>query len=170
LKKLTAILFLGVLAFSHLGYYSIYRFQQQQWKEAMETKLLSIVSENVLEIIELEKNSADISWGKEYTEFTLHGELYDVAKLKKVNGKTFLYCLNDKKEKQLMLDYSKELKSTTDTGKSGKSSVNYQVTDLISSVPEKATFVAFALNKKSLDFIVALSSSDKTIHTPPPKA
>jgi len=136
----------------------------------MEAKLFANISETELEIIVLEDNTDHIKWEKEGKEFALHGELYDVAKIKKQKGKTLLYCINDKKEKQLLHDYSKALKSTTQPSKSGKNAVSFQLPDFLNASIERAVVFSIVSNKKIFDFNTALLSSDKEIHTPPPKA
>ena len=136
----------------------------------MEAKLFAHIPENELEIIVLEENAGHIKWEKEEKEFVLDGELYDVAKIKKERGRTLLYCINDKKEKQLLQDYSKALKSTTHPGKSGKNNINFQMPDFLYAAIEKNGAFSLVSNKKIFDFNTALSSSDKEINTPPPKA
>src|SRR4051812_27755727 len=113
-RKIIAISFLLIISFSHLGYYCIYRFHQYQLKEEMEARIFEHISDADLEVFELQKNSSDIEWEEEGKEFILQHELYDVVKIKIVGAQTLLYCINDKKEAQLIRDYSKALKAGND--------------------------------------------------------
>jgi hypothetical protein len=159
-----------IVSITHLGYYCVYRYQQQQQRKEMEAKLFENISESELDIIVLEENRDYIEWEKEGEEFVLQGEMYDVAKIKKVKGKTLLYCINDKKERQLLNDYSKVLKSTTCPGKSGKHIASFQLPDFLYALVEKNTGFTLLPNKKLFDFNTALTSSEKEINVPPPKA
>jgi hypothetical protein len=117
-------------------------------------------------------NKKDIIWEEKGKEFSLDGDLYDVAKTKIINGKTFLYCINDKKEEQVLQDRSNAVKSGTEqnanTNKQGNHSVKFQMNDYILSSIEKSVFTTASVTQEYSDFTVALVSSVKKVITPPP--
>ena len=71
------------------------------------------VSATSFEVFISEEHGNNMQWKDDGKEFTLNGEMYDVAKVKKVNGKTVLYCVNDKKEKELLSNFIKAIKELT---------------------------------------------------------
>ena len=52
-------------------------------------------------------NDHNIHWVETNEEFTYKGELYDVVKIKIINNNKYIYCLNDRKEEQLIDHYYK---------------------------------------------------------------
>lgn len=72
----------------------------------MKHRLLASVPEQLLQVINADVNKEAIEWEEAGKEFFLHGQLYDVAYIKTVNGHTFIYCLNDHKEDQLLKNLS----------------------------------------------------------------
>ncbi len=59
--------------------------------------------ERTLTQIELTPSTlASMHWEKANKEFILDGKMYDVVKTKTIKGKKILYCINDKKEQQLL--------------------------------------------------------------------
>jgi hypothetical protein len=170
LKKTIAISFLLILCVSQLGYYFIYHFQQIQVKREIKTKIFAALSESAFEIFIAEENIDAIKWEEDGKEFSLHGELYDVAKIKKINGKTLLYCVNDKKEKELLNNFIKAIKASTNNGKSGKHTLKFQLTDYTIIPIEKNAEVRLLCNQKFICYNSSLHTAITEINTPPPKA
>jgi len=101
LRKAFVILVLTAIFFNEVGYLFYYSYQQYQVKAAVKKELLS-VQDNCLDVIELNQNKQSIMWEEEGREFRLNNEMYDVKKTVIKNGKTYLYCLSDKKEEALL--------------------------------------------------------------------
>jgi hypothetical protein len=170
LKKIIAISLLLIVSFSQLGYYVIYRIQQHLIEEEIEAIIFASTPETSFEVFDLAQNSNNIRWKKEGKEFMLHGEMYDVAKIKKVQGKTLLYCLNDKKEKQLLRHFEKAMKHDSGSSKPGKNSIKFQISDFTNIDTEKTT-VSFVNIEKIIPFsITILHCQFKEITAPPPKS
>ncbi|HRI25725.1 MAG TPA: hypothetical protein PLZ45_13695 [Ferruginibacter sp.] len=91
-----------LLFLSQGGYHVFFSIRQYEAKEEMKHRLLASVPEHLLQVINADVNKEDIEWEEEGREFFLHGQLYDVAYTKTVNGHTLIYCLNDHKEDQLL--------------------------------------------------------------------
>ncbi|MEI9957157.1 MAG: hypothetical protein WDM90_12845 [Ferruginibacter sp.] len=122
----------------------------------MEIALFKTISDEDLEVFEFTENNTDIIWQDKGREFSLHGELYDVAKIKTIDGKVFLYCINDKKEEQLLHAYSKAVNSNIDSGKSGKNGFNFQLSDFINISIEKKTPPVLFINKGFIILVLLL--------------
>ncbi len=172
MKKIIPIFLLGLILFSQVGYYCITIIQQHLAKEAMEEQILASIPESSLKIFDAEANKNTIIWEEMGKEFSINGKLYDVAKIRLVNGKAFLYCLNDNKEDQVLQDRSNAVRSVTDqnanTNKQASHSVKFQMDDCIIAGVEKSDNTAQNISKEYSDLTVAIVSSIKKIITPPP--
>ncbi len=124
LKKLPLILLIFVLAYSQVGYYFVSRHYQALQKEVIKEKILSQLKEEELKIISASDNHQQIYWEEEGKEFLFKGEMYDVVKTKIVNGKVMLYCINDKKERELVDNYNLITKHNSSSDKKGKNTID----------------------------------------------
>jgi hypothetical protein len=120
LKKLSLIILIAVFAYGQVGYYIVMHHSQSVQKEVIKEKILSQFKEDELEIISVSDNHKQIYWEEEGKEFSLNGQMYDVVKRVIVSGKVMLYCINDKKERQLVDDYNSITKHNSADSKSIK--------------------------------------------------
>ena len=172
IKKTITISFLLLLFFSQLGYQFIYAIRQADAKEEAKQKLLALIPEAALELIDAGANKNDIKWEEAGKEFYLHGQRFDIAKIKEVNGKTMLYCLNDKKEEQVLQDLSKSIQSASDqsaNSKPGQHLVKFQIADFILDTQKIITTTYQPARQKHVGYIVAIANTIKEVNTPPPK-
>ena len=72
-------------------------------------------------------NKPDIRWIKQGKEFSYHGEMFDVVKTIDKNQKSFIYCINDKKESRLITNYNKNHNRHKTTGKNVNKILNYHL-------------------------------------------
>ena len=134
----------------------------------MERELLAHVPESSLEVIIAEQVADKIVWEEKNKEFSLDGILYDVARIEKKEGKTFLYCINDKKEEQLLDNLIKAVNKNHDN-KQGRNNIKSLLLDLVCmSDEEEPNF--FSVPSAYSFFDVTLVSSFEEINSPPPKA
>ena len=132
----------------------------------MEIELLAHIPESSLEVIIAEQVADKIVWEEKNKEFSLDGILYDVARVEKIEGKTFLYCINDKKEKQLLDNLVKAVNKNHDN-KRGRN-IKPVLPDLVFiNPPESPGF--FSVSSQYGFFKVSLVSFYKEIYSPPPK-
>jgi hypothetical protein len=168
LKKVLAATLLTILFTSQVGYYFIYTVHQYILKEKMERELLSHIPEASLEVLVAEELGDKIVWEEENKEFSIEGTLYDVARIKKSEGKTFLYCINDKEEKQL-LDGLANAVNSNHGNKQEKNTIKSLLVDLV-CLNDKEETISFRVPSKYSPFNVMLVSSFEEINIPPPKA
>lgn len=83
----------------------------------MRRRILEGVPDSYLLVIE---KTDDIEWVEKGRELMLGDEMYDVIKTKTDKGKTYLYCLNDKEETQVLKKFSKAVKSRSNSSSGGK--------------------------------------------------
>lgn len=132
----------------------------------MERDLLAHIPDSSLEIIVEEDFSDKIEWEEKGKEFFLNGELYDVARIKKEEGKTLLYCINDKKEKKLLDKLVKAVNKNHDNKRSRN--IKPALPDLVSMCLFETPDL-FSGSSQYIPFKVSLVFSYKEIHSPPPK-
>lgn len=159
-----------LLFLSQGGYHLFYTIRQYEIEEEMKHRLLSSVPERLLEVVDEATNKHNIEWEEEGREFYLHGQLYDVAYIKVVNGRTLIYCLNDVKEEKLLSDLAKITGNQADQNNgnpSGSHTVKFHSPDLIlfaqaGTLPEQTT------EQKYFVHSTKLISVTTDILTPPP--
>ena len=172
MKKLSAISILVAILFSQFGLFIYYTIDLQQIRNESQKELIAGLPDRYFVTLNLEENQSLINWENEGVEFSLNGEMYDVAKIKNENGKTILYCMPDKKEEQLLNDFSKTIKEVNENNCSNK---NQRIFKL--NFPD--LFFAGSMDKNdcssltvSPDFFAItpdILSSNKKIITPPPE-
>ena len=138
----------------------------------MEKELLAKIPESSLEVIVAEQYGNKIVWEEKNKEFSIDGVLYDVANIKQVGGKTYLYCINDKKEKELLDNLVKIVRSANDnnSNKQSGNSIKFQFPDLIADRNEIEPSVLVPINPQHISSNVDLVTSVKEVSSPPPKA
>ena len=134
----------------------------------MEKELLAHIPASSLEVIIAEQFGDRIQWEEKGKEFSLDGILYDVARIEKKEGKTFLYCINDKQEKQLLENLAKAV-NANHSNKQEKNNIKSLLLDLVCFIDDQEPGFFSSPSSYSC-FNVTLVSSFKEISIPPPKA
>lgn len=154
---------------NQVGYYFLCNYQQYQAKREMKRELLSRLPNDQLELVILE-DAKSLLWEEEGREFYLDNEMYDVVKQEKKNGKTYIYCINDKKEKQLLNRLAKLVRDGRDTRKhNSKYTVKYQLADFEQPGAEQIPQIVFINQPQYVVFAATLVTCDPDISIPPPK-
>lgn len=168
MKKALAAILLSIIFISQVGYYFIYTIHQYIIKEEVEREMLKHIPDSSLEVIIAEDLGSKIEWEEKGKEFSWNDKLYDVARIEIKNGKTYLYCLNDKKEKEILNDLVKAVNKNHDSKKE-RNNVKPVLIDMIviSSVEPVKTF---SDSSPYGSLSVSPVSSFKEIKSPPPKA
>ena len=94
--------------------------------------------------------------------------MYDVARIKKEGGKTYLFCINDKNEKSLLDDLVKAVNKNHDSKKE-RNTIKPVLTDMIVVVPLEPVKTFSDSSPYGL-FSISPVSSFKEIKSPPPRA
>ena len=134
----------------------------------MERELLAYIPDSSLEVFVAEQYGDKIVWEEENKEFSIEGVLYDVARIKKSDGKTFLYCINDKQEKQLLDGLAKAV-NANHGNKQEKNNIKSLLVDLV-CMNDVDQSTIFSVPSTYSRFNVILVSSFEEINIPPPKA
>ena len=120
MKKVLSILFILFFLLNIIGTLGFYYYQRANIRAEMKSFMKSNIPENKIEIIKVDINSKYFQ-RIHAKEFRFHGKLYDIIKEVPYKDLTVFYCINDKKEEQLLEDISKIFDTSTD----GMTTVKY---------------------------------------------
>ena len=166
LKKILVIALLSMVVFSQVGYYAYFVVQQYCLKLQMKEYVLSHTAKNELIQIDVATNEKDIVWEEE-KEFTLQGKMYDVVSRENVNGKEIIYCVDDKKETELIAKYKTTQKKNNSDKKSHK--INFDNTIVYCEVLQEYIYLKFSSVKNLIVFKTNFSTTVQKGVSPPPK-
>jgi hypothetical protein len=163
LKKIIAVILLLVFLYNVSGYYIWFKLEQYNIKSEIrnnsEIKALTLI------IIPLNGKSG-LVWTEDNKEFIYHGEMYDVVKVKTGNNSKYYYCINDKKEKQLLTDFIKK-----DSSQKKSENIIQKVT--VNKYQTKP-FALIVYNQPiTINYCILFNnytSNISDIHSPPPKS
>ena len=134
----------------------------------MERELLAYIPDSSLEVFVAEEYGDKIVWEEENKEFSIEGVFYDVARIKKSDGKTFLYCINDQQEKQLLDGLAKAV-NANHGNKQEKNNIKSLLVDLVCMNDDEGPGI-FSVPFIYSNFHADLVSFFEEINIPPPKA
>jgi hypothetical protein len=119
MKKILSILLVFVFFYSFVGFYLNFAIEQCRIKEEVKEKIIHNLPDKYLTIIKVSsRNLEKITWTEEGNEFRYGGNLYDVVKIRQVNGDTYYSCYCDVKESKLIANLDKLVKDQTDHSQS----------------------------------------------------
>ena len=171
LKKIAIIGMLLMLIYSLGGYYFLMINIQRNLKENIKEKIVRKVAEKELDTISFTDNRERIYWETdEDNEFSFNDEMYDVVKTKTVNGKVMLYCINDKKEKDLVDNYNLVTKQNSSSDKKGKNTVDNTFNLFIYQVEQNSVLVTTRDPNYFYSIVPHLTQGIDETLPPPPKA
>jgi hypothetical protein len=105
-------------------------------------------------------------------EFRYKGKMYDIVKEVKTNESVIFYCINDKKEEQLLSQFSEQIKnsigSDSPIGKMMKKLINYSLNDLFCFI-NNLLYIPNYINIINFCQSITLNSLKIDIPSPPPK-
>ena len=93
--------------------------------------LISSLPKEALDRIALYDIEAKGKWEEEGREFWLNGKLYDVVRQEQSNGITYLYCLSDVKEEQVVKDQAKITSHNTNSNGKNSKAIKFGIPDFI---------------------------------------
>jgi hypothetical protein len=93
--------------FNIVGYYLWFSYAKNNIQKEIRQEIRKGLAEKDLTVISVPlDDESGIRWLKAGKEFTYHGEMFDVVKIKTDKDKKYFYCINDAKEKKLLADFS----------------------------------------------------------------
>jgi len=148
LKRIFAAIILIVFLVNTMGYFVVFKCNQMMAKEMMMNQIRSgLYQQNliVLQVVhpETNRNYRHLDKG----EFSYYGNLYDLVFERKNGDTTLLYCFHDKKEENLIADFSLFLKQS---GKSASPLKNNPVPALLHNLISQALIQEYKPFSKNL--------------------
>ncbi len=116
MKKLAVIAVLILFLVNTMGYFIIFRYNQYLIQQEMVSRIRCGANHEktvILKILHPERQTQFRRIKK--TEFIYFGKLYDVVTERKNGDTSFFYCIQDKKEEDLLADYSLYLRRNGDS-------------------------------------------------------
>ena len=161
MKKTIAFILL-ILTFVNLLSFWYFKLLQHQIKSEIKQSIVEGTYKDALTVIDAGNKS--INWIEKGKEFQLDYRMYDVVRVEKKGSKTFLYCIDDTKEKQLIDNYTK-------TSRNSKSLRVIVKLISLQYIPVCYTLTADLISHKfKFAYTVSLYSSIcNDLDTPPPQ-
>lgn len=157
-----------LVLYTQLVHHAADQLVQWQMKEAAFEAFLKQAPEALCDAITYDDYKHDIIWEEQGKEFSLHGKMYDVAKVKQDHGKTILLCVADAKEDELLSRLKDATNRRKQQGAAQMAAFVFLYDDghvyRLDTPVSAAIKLVFAMPD---DAAVALSTG---IETPPPKA
>ena len=172
MKRIAVIALLFVFLFNTMGYLVVYRYNRYVLRRDMVALIRSGSFHEkifILKVLQPEKQPR-FHWLKK-NEFSWLGSLYDVVTMRKAGDTTFFYCLHDRKEEDLLTDYSLFLKrhnSTANQSHSVLSLLSSLITQALVQQPDFAA-VSPGVNFQFAEFRQVFASVCQACTAPPPK-
>lgn len=106
MRKTFAIFLFSVFFCSQLGYFFMYALLRYEADEIMENCLFSSIKEKECDVINYSDDQQQIYWEEKDRTFVLNGNEYDVVKTRQIDGKTYLFCITETRECEMLSDMS----------------------------------------------------------------
>jgi hypothetical protein len=109
-RRFLSISFIIIFLFNIVGYYPLFLLKRNLIRNEINTLISENITAESLTVLSFSSSELkSLKWLKE-DEFSYKGELYDVVKNEiGKNGKIYLYCFNDTKERRLTAHFEKQL-------------------------------------------------------------
>ncbi|MDD5570254.1 MAG: hypothetical protein PHD97_03765 [Bacteroidales bacterium] len=171
MKRVISIILICGFAYSINGYYLNFKVEQFQIKENIKKEIQKHLNTYNKKLVVLKfsfNNLLKIKWIKKNKEFLYDGNMYDVVKSEVSADTIYYYCINDRKEKELITDFDKNTKEQT--GKSKKANNfkkrinNYFFGEIINAGITKEISISY------FNYTIDYKSVYKNNLSPPPKS
>ena len=111
MKKFVSSILLVTFLFFIFGYQLYFKYLQYEIQREIKSEIEKSADESELTLIVVSSETEnEIHWIKKNEEFRYKGSMYDVVKIATENGKKVFYCINDVKEKNLIVNYTRHNK------------------------------------------------------------
>jgi hypothetical protein len=167
MRKLVSILVLIVFSLDIGGYFLWFNILQIQIQKNVSYEIENELKDrDLIHIVFSDSNQASFSWIKPDKEFLYKGEMYDVVKMRSVGQSVHYYCINDKREKQLIANFNKSHNSKKDADKRLLRSFYFDFLFQQVALINCINYSEFHFPV----FIIQYSSDNPETHSPPPKS
>jgi hypothetical protein len=172
-RRLLSILFIIVFLFNIVGYYPLFLLKKNIIRNEINTLISDNITAESLTVLSFSSSELkSLKWLKE-DEFSYKGDLYDLVKNKVgKNGKIYLYCFNDTKEKKLTAHFEKHLNRQIENdirNQKNEQNLNKILTKDYCPPDNNKYFVENVLEIKFLEYTPFFLTIQSDELVPPPK-
>ena len=168
MKKIITISLLCIIGFSQGGYFIFSAVHQLMLKSEMKEKIARYSDETDLVCISYTDHADEIVWEEEGKEFFYNKKMYDVIRTDTTDGKVFLYCINDEKEKNLISQNIETAATNNTPGK--KSGISKIVLPLLFFEEQHCISSDLSLiEQKCVEYKSTLHTGKEENESPPPR-
>ncbi|MBI2269635.1 MAG: hypothetical protein HYU69_04670 [Bacteroidetes bacterium] len=172
MRRVFSCLFLILFLYNIVGYYPVFLYFQSQVKDEVYQKIKNPVPQNDLTVFVFDGDEyKSLEW-VERNEFRYKGNLYDVVRKKTDgNGNIVVEVLNDKKEKELIVNLKEQTQQNTEnpaTGKGGQKLPEF-FSNLYLPTNNQNSFIQEKSIQLPCRFQSSLISCIREIPSPPPR-
>ena len=107
MKKTVSLILLTSFLFITNGCFLYYKYLQYDIRREMQEKVRLTNEKELIRIPVNAENKPHIKWIRKNREFLYRGEMYDVVRTEIHGDKKYIYCLNDYRERELMVRFRK---------------------------------------------------------------
>ena len=127
MRKIVTLLFLLIILVQVIGYYFAFRFRQSEIRKEVRVYLKSHTTDNNLTCFHLPLKHGEtiddrFTWENK-NEFAFGGNMYDVIERNVSGSCVILYCLEDKKETELVKRFQETQKNESQQSKNRSASL-----------------------------------------------
>ena len=118
MKKLAVIVVLFLFLANTIGCFIVFRYNQYLVQQEMVARIRNGAFHEKIVTLKIIHPEQDIEFCRiKDSEFSYYGKMYDMVAQFKKGDTTFLYCLHDNKEEDLLADYSRYLRRNGDSSR-----------------------------------------------------
>jgi hypothetical protein len=166
LRKIAALILLGIFIFSLEGAYLLFIYRQNANSIEIKTRILNNLNDDELTLIVIPNRELHrIQWVNKNSEFVYENQMYDIVRTKSEAGQTRFYCIYDKTEQKLIDEFQKSSDKTDQARKLLQKvlNTNFIGTSYSFKLPLPEDLFHYITD------ISSFSSTDMDIISPPPK-
>lgn len=166
MKKALSVILPLIFLFNLGGYYLWFSIKQYLIQQEVKQEIRKGLDDNALSLVVIDSDKiSGLHWIKPGKEFIHAGKMYDVVKTRISGSKSYFYCINDVREKQLIGSFQQNSNLKKEIQKQFKRISNYNF------VPQftRIVFQVFGTGYDYAALKIFLNSISPDIPSPPPK-
>ncbi|MGZ4034183.1 MAG: hypothetical protein ACXVPU_04410 [Bacteroidia bacterium] len=173
MKKILPPVLLAIFLFNVAGYFIVFKIEQSQVKDEIESEIKAGVNTEDLTIITINKTDlSSIQWTESNKEMRYKDALYDVVKSCDSEKTITYYCINDTKEESLFASLDNHINThvvANKTDKNSKKSVENFVKLYFPSKQKAEAIAVINVSANHLPFHLIFTSAIIEKNAPPPE-
>lgn len=147
MRRIASIFIISIFIYNSFGFIALHPLLSIYYKNLGMQQVIKPSKEELVELLVFNKedligHKIDFRWIHS-REFKYNGEMYDVVKKEEDDKQVILYCINDKKEKNLEEEFEKVVNKNSSENK--QRPVTYYNFNIVLSEPVQSEQIGYAL-------------------------